>query len=311
MKTIRRVSMVLGAFAMIASASSAAMADTRAWTEAKNVLPGGLQVVVGVNVANVRTSQIFQAMYPMLLAQAGEGKEGLDLIKKDCGIDVLQTVDSLVVGMDANQKGLIVVGLKGVDQAGVQGCLTKVAADKEPGKKITANQLPGGVTEFSATGENEKLYVKWLAKDVIAMGTEPTDQAFLGKMTAGGLKSDAVGKAAGSVNGDAGLWGVVNKSDTIPELNAKMSAAYGSANFTGGNIDFNAHVVLDSAASATSAATTASSKLDDQKKANPQAASLLKSVKIASSGPELVVTGSIVEKDVMQLIGSFMGGGMH
>jgi len=309
MKTIRRVSMVLGALAMMAAASTA-QADTRAWTEAKNVLPSGLQVVVGVNVANVRTSQIFQALYPMLLSQAGQGKEGLDLIKKDCGIDVLNTIDSLVVGMDANQKGLIVLGLKGVDQAGVQSCLTKVAADKEPGKKITANQLPGNVTEFSATGENDKLYVQWLAKDVLAMATEPTDQAFLKKMTAGGIKSDTVGKAAGSVNGDAGLWAVVNKSDTIPDLNAKMSMAYGSANFSGGNIDFNAHVVLDSAANATKAAADATTKLDDQKKQAPQAAALLKSVKIGSSGSELVVTGSIVEKDVMALLGQFMGG-MH
>jgi hypothetical protein len=304
--------MVLGAFAMLAGASGAAKADTRAWAEAKNVLPSGMQIVIGVNVANVRTSQIFQAMYPMLLAQAGGGaKDGLDLIKKDCGIDVIQTIDSLVVGMGADEKGLIVVGLKGVDQAGVQGCFSKVAADKEPGKKITTNQLSGGVTEFSASGDNEKLYVQWLAKDVLAMGTEPTDQAFLKKMTAGGLKSDAVGKASASVNGDAGIWAVVNKSDTIPDLNAKMSMAYGSANFASGNIDFNAHVVLDSAANASKAATDAGAKLDEQKKGSPQAAAILKSVKVTSAGSELVVTGSIVEKDVMALIGQFMGGGGH
>jgi hypothetical protein len=305
MKTIRRVSMVLSAFAMLAAASGAAQADTRAWTEAKNVLPGGLQVLVGVNVANVRTSQIFQTMYPMILAQAGQGKEGLDLIKKDCGIDVLQTIDSLVVGMGSDEKGLIVIGLKGVDQSGVSSCFTKVAADKEPGKKITATQN-GNVTEYSAAGENDKLYVQWLAKDVIAMGTEPTDSAFLKKMTAGGIKTDTLGKAAASINGDAGLWAVVNKSDTIPDLNAKMSMAYGSANFASGNIDFNLHVVIDSAAAAAKAATDASAKLDEQKKQSAQVASILKSVKVASSGPELVVTGSLVEKDVLALIGQFM-----
>ena len=44
--------------------TTAASADSRAWTAAKKVLPADLQVVVGMNFAPIRSSELFKQYWP-------------------------------------------------------------------------------------------------------------------------------------------------------------------------------------------------------------------------------------------------------
>ena len=76
-----------------------------------------------------------------------------------------------------------------------------------------------------------------------------------------------------ALNTSAGVWGASTKTQAIPELNATMQSAYGSANFTAGRMVLTLHAVLDSAASATKAVADANSKLDAGRNALKSAAS--------------------------------------
>jgi hypothetical protein len=214
---------------------------------------------------------------------------------------VAQAIDSMVIGMQGRHKGVFVLALTGVDQAGLTSCLTKVAAaDKHP-QKLTAKQQ-GNIVEYNASGEKDKLYLAWLANDVLAMATEPFDKALLKKLTAGGVKSDVLGKTAGTLKTDSALWFVTTKSDQIPELaQAKISKAYGTANFKSGNVDMNAHVVIDSAAHASAAASGLNAQIDNQRQNNPLAGNLLKNVKVTTAGPEIIASGTFAESDLVGL----------
>jgi hypothetical protein len=313
MITTRRTSLALAAFFSIAAtvaAAPAARAESKAWTAAKKSLPGNLQVVVGMNFGAIRSSQLFQMMWPMMIKQAGDAQTKLDAIKTSCGIDFVNALDSMVVGMDASEKGAVVLALKGTSQKDLEACLTKVAKADGKTAKITK---AGPITQYSGMGGKD-VYVKWLDKDVVELATQVEDKALLGTMTAGGVDKDKALKAPlASSKTDAAIWGVVNKAQDLDQLHAKMTLGYGSADVKSGQISTELHLVLDSAKAATDGAAQATQQLAAAKKSGqipPAFASLLSSLQIKAMGPEMIVSAAMAEKDVLGLITQFaMGGG--
>jgi hypothetical protein len=242
----------------------------------------------------------------MLLSKR-DFKEGYDQLKSACNIDLVQSIDSAVLGMQARQKGVVVLALNGLDQAAVTSCIVKLAAAQDGPQKVSAKQQ-GNIVEYGASGEKDKVYMSWLAKDVVAFTTDPSDKALLKKLTAGGLRGDSLGKLAGALKTDAAVWVATTRSDQILGLaGAKLNKACGYADLNGGNVNVDVHAVLEDASAATSMASTLSSQLDAQRRNNPLSASLLKSVKITSSGPELVATASLPEAELAAMA-SLLGG---
>jgi hypothetical protein len=232
------------------------------------------------------------------------------MVKKTCGIDVTNTIQGLVVAMDADEKGAIFVSLKGVDEAGLTSCLQKVVAQEEKGKKISSKRGPDNIVEYSAEGEKEHLYVAFLGKDVCVMATDPTDRSLLQRFLSGGggfAKGD-FGRALARTNTSAAVWGVVNKPEQVTDgVNMKM--AHGDADVVKGTVTVNGHMMLGSKKEATEAASKMKQQLDAAKKDGsipPQFASLVKSVSIAANDDDLAFKASLPEKELLQLIGSFM-----
>jgi hypothetical protein len=289
----------LAVLAVCLTATTAAHAEPRAWTAAKKTLPGGLQAVVGVNVAPIKASQLYQQLLPMAMAKAGDAQSKLDKFKATCGIEATGILDSVVMGMTSDEKAVIVIALKGTDQKGLEACGQKIAAGD--GKKLTITK-DGGFVKYSGMGDDDA-YVKWLAKDTLAIAE---DKDTLTKLTAGGLAKDAMTTQAKKVNTDAALWAVVKKEEDIPDFKAKMTSAYGSLDLKGGNMSADVHVVLDSAKSATDSAAQAQAQLDGVKKSGQvpkQFAAALDSVTIKAAGPELVIGAKMAEADVASMLG--------
>ena len=314
MRNIRRVSVALSAFVISAITATAARADAPgdAWAAARGMLPANPYVVMGVNVATIKSSTIFQQLYPKMIEQSGEAKQGLEMVKTDCGINVTEAIQGLVVAIDESQKGIILISTKGVDQAKINDCLTKVAAKEK--KTITAGKPDGqGIVEYTSSGETDKLYIAYLPKGVLAMSTEPKDKALLVKWLGGkgvDTKSPA-GGALGKVNTGAALWGVVAKEQKL-EDGMNMKAGYGSADVTGGNINADVRLVLGSAKEATDAVVKANTQLEEAKKGGgipPALQNVIKTLKITSAGEELQIKASMAEKEALGLIGMAMGGG--
>jgi hypothetical protein len=279
--------------------ASAVHAEPRAWTAAKKALPGGLQAVIGVNVAPIKASALYQQLLPMAMAKAGDAQSSLDKFKATCGLDATGILDSVVMGMTTDEKAVIVIALKGTSQKAIEACGQKIAAGD--GKKLTITK-DHGLVKYSGMGD-EDAYVKWLGKDTLALAE---DKDTLTKLTAGGLAHDSLAAQVKKLNTSAALWGAVNKEEDIPDFKGKMTSAYGTLDLTGGNMTANVHLVLDSAKTATDGAAQAQQQLDEVKKSGQipkQFAPALDSVTIKAAGSELVMGAKIAEADVASMIG--------
>jgi hypothetical protein len=309
MKRLAGVTGSLAVLGLLATTSVAEAQSARAWAEAKNALPAGPTILIGVNLDTIRTSELYKTFVPAFIEKENDMKEGLGLIKSKCSIDATAVVQGVVVAMDDREKGAIFVSLKGVDEAAALDCLGKVAAAKDSKVKVTAKKT-GNIVEYTKSDEKEKFYLAWLGKDVVAIATDPTDQALLKKMLGGGgglAKSPEFGKALGKVNTNAALWGVGVKAEDLGPM--KMKMAYGAADLAGGKISAEANIVGGSAKEVSDAAAAFNKDLEKAKKGGgvpPAMQGALNSVKITAASDVLVVTGQIAEKDVLNLLQTFM-----
>ena len=270
--------------------ATAAHAEPRAWTAAKKSLPAGLQAVVGVNVAPIRSSALYTQLMDMAKSKAAGAESKLDKVKSVCGIDGSGVLDSIVMGMTTDEKAVIVISTKGQTRAQLEACGQKLAKSDSKTLSITKD---GALVKYSGMGDDD-LYVKWLTKDTLLA------------LTAGGIAKDSIGAQVAKLNTSAALWGVVNKSQDIPDLKGKMTSAYGTLDLKGGNLAANVHLVLDSAKTATDAAAMGKQQLDGIKKSGQvpkQFEPLLNSISLKASGAELVCEGQASEADLASLMG--------
>src|SRR5215813_14092907 len=260
--------------AAVSLLSGAAHADAPgdAWAAAKGVLPGNPYVVVGMNLATVKGSTIYQQLFPMVLAQAGNAQAKLDDIKATCNIDVVAAVQGAVVAIDNSQKGVIFVSTKGIGPDKVAECINKAMAKESPGKKLTASKPDAqGIVEYAATGEAKNLYLAYLPRGVIAFATDAQDRTLLASWLSGkgANGATAAGRALGSVATGSAFWMVVAEEKNLaPDVQATMKAIYGQADLAAGNISADFHIITGSAKEATDLAAYAQKQLDDLKKAN-------------------------------------------
>ena len=285
------------ALALVATAASA-HADSKAWTTAKTKLPGGLVAVFGINVGAIKSSALYQQFVPMLEAKAGKAKDNLDKIKAACNIDLTGTLDSVVVGMTDSEKGVVVVALKGTTQKDLETCGRKVA--KSEGKTLSITK-DGAVTKYSGMGEDDA-YVRWFSKDTLAIAE---DKDSLAKLTGGGIGKDVLATDAGKVNTNAAVWVAVNKTQDIEDLHGKMTGGYGTLDLKGGNLVVDAHIILDSPKTAAEGVKQGQTQLDQIKKSGQvpkQFAPMLDSIKLSSSGAELVAKAQVAEADLASLM---------
>src|SRR5215470_1890131 len=139
------------ACAVLAVGAASARADGPgdAWAAARGVLPAEPFAVIGVNAATIKGSSLFQKLYPTLMAQAGEVKQGLDDVRATCGIDVKDSVQGVVVAVDENGRGAIFLSTKGLDKGRVGDCLTKMGARSKKSFK-TSGPDDKGIVEYTA-----------------------------------------------------------------------------------------------------------------------------------------------------------------
>jgi hypothetical protein len=303
---------LLIALAISAAAAAPARAENHAWSAGKKVLIGGQQMVVIANFAAIHDSQLFQTMWPVFLAQHKEAATMLGKTKQTCGLEPMQTIDSVVLAMqsmDANSDAAVfVVSLKGATQKEVDSCITKLEKG-ETGKKVSITTADG-ITTYD-TGADQ-LYMRWLDKSTLVFSAAGKDN--LVKQTKGGLASDkAVAAGLSGIKGDAALAVIYNGTMPLDQVapGAKASLAYGSATLVKGNVGVDAHLVVDNAKTATDIVTKMNKQLADVRGSSAipaQLTALVKSVAIKSAGAEIVVTAAAAEKEVLGLITMAMGG---
>ena len=303
----RSVTLALAVTASLLAARSAT-ADTRSWTAVKKVIGKGDSIVIGIDLAQVRTTTAFQQGLQLFLSQEEEAKGVFDIIKSDCGFDITTTVSDITVVMqDDGDRPLIAFGLDGIDEARVVTCMGAVAGKMTgmPSPKLTGKKI-GKITEYSVKGEKKKLYAAWLAKDVLVFTDDANDKAKLtkrltGKGPLGDLKT-FIGLSAPT----APLWFAVAKREK--EDGRQILGGYGKAELAGGMIKLAGSVVFSKPDEATAFAAEGQQGLVDAKKeiaADPKLVEVgkaINTVTITASGNEGRIAGQVADKDIAKIV---------
>src|SRR5690242_12749412 len=107
-----------------------AHADTKSWAAVKSKLPAGTVGVVSVDVSQIAKTSAYSTGVQSVLDQVSEAKEGFNLLKTGCGVDISSVVtDFTVVIADVKQDDgvLVLIGVNGVDKAKLTSCMTALA----------------------------------------------------------------------------------------------------------------------------------------------------------------------------------------
>lgn len=193
-------------------------------------LPADSNLVLGVNVAQIRGSKLFKDMAePIIKAQAGEDYEK---IKTACGFDPLDQVKSLTVGGNTSINDKVAISIKGINADQLKKCGEAVAASQ--GEKLEISQ-EGALTKIVSSGQTS--WVGWA--DDTTMVTSGDNKALLEQLMG---SKETLGKdlmeMVSKVNTDSALWLAVrdNGDANSPLANApvKVKAAYGSINLSEG-----------------------------------------------------------------------------
>src|SRR5512140_936622 len=140
----------LFAFALVVAVSSlgVASADSKAWSVAKDNMPGDTPLAIGLDVQALQKTATYSKFVPLLTGKQ-DVKQGFDLIKANCKIDALTAISSVAIGGDPNSDdAAIYVSIPGFDQKKAGTCLQAIAAAKDSKKKLTIN-TDGNISELS------------------------------------------------------------------------------------------------------------------------------------------------------------------
>lgn len=283
-----------------------AAAQSKSWAAVKGSVTPKAAFVFGANFDPIRKTATYATVLKMFLDGEEDAKQAFDLIKTHCQIDVASALTDATAIMKADEKPLVVLGLNGLDEPKVVACLEKIVMSFAPAGtapiKLTAKKK-GKVTEYTVPGERKKIYIAWLAADVLAFTDDPIAKGKLEKMLAGKAAKGDLGKWIAKISTAAPIWFAVAKKEREDGLN--IVGGYGQVDITGGNVSLTGHLVLAKASEASQATLMAHDGLTEAKaKAAkiPAAKKMLDTVTIVANGKEVDVSVTIADKDIVTLI---------
>lgn len=295
----------LVAVALSLLVTGSAAAESKSWSAVQKSIDPKAEVVVGINLKSIRTTATYASGLQMLLQQEESAKQAFEMIKTSCSIDVPTAVADAVFVMKDDKPKIMVLGLDGVDEAKAVACLQQIGQAKSGKTDIKiSSKKKGKITEYSVPGEDKKLYVAWLAPDVLAFTDDPSDKAKLAKALAGSKPKGLVGTSVSKINTGAAIWAAVAKKDK--ESFGTMLGGYGQLDVAGGTLTVTAHVIWSKPAEASSALAEAQKGLDQAKTEAakyPKVQKLLGTVTLGATGKELDVKASVDDKDILSLVG--------
>jgi hypothetical protein len=286
-----------------------ALAQSTVWDAAKDVVPADVIGVVRFDVAAIRNTAVFARFVPELLAKDRETKETLRDIRRICKVDVVSSVQDVVVAMRDDETGVVFVRIAGVDRGKVTACITAVAESR---RKVVTAKGSRNIVEYSIKGYREKLHVGWLTPEVAVVGIDPTDRMLLVsafKRTKNGFASVAGNALAlGSVNMNGLAWGVINHR--LPISGATILGGHVSISAAAGVVSAQARVRLSSALEASLSAALANKALADwTSQRPPELAKIAKGAKIKAVGEDVSIVVSAAEADIVDWVALLLGNG--
>jgi len=328
--------MKLISIAAVVALTSTAAADSRSWSAVKGMLPENVNIVVGANMSALRGTSIYQSIVPMLIAKEPDAQKAIDLAKSTCSIDLHAAIVDATFALGEDERGVVVVALdKSIDQKRVLGCVTKLVTEqtatrKDPidvkgndgGLKAGAKKPPvvatkpadkpavpklvtkttGKVTEYGLDNDPQRLYVAWLAADVVALATDPDDKALLDKMLAGKGTKGTLNAFLAKASPNAAVWLATTKAQPI-QTGGTMKGAFGTVDTAKGNVNVDVSIVMASSKEAKGLVEQLTSLIASAKSAiPPQFQKLVDALRLSASADAANLKVTASEKDLLGLI---------
>jgi hypothetical protein len=168
--------------------------------------------------------------------------------------------------------------------------------------KIVAKPA-GKLTEYSLDNDpSARVYVAWLALDVVAFATDPDDKALLDKMLGGKGAKGTLASYLVKARPSAAIWLASTKAQTV-QAGVNMKGAFGTIDATKGNVAVDMNLVLASAKEAKDFVDQATALIASMKSSiPPQFQKLVDSLKLTAAADAANVKLTATEKDIASVI---------
>ncbi len=287
-------SLVVGAVCLLAGSASA---ETKSWAALKGKMPAGTAIVVSADVGALRGTPSFPKLVDWIKTEDKDTGAMLDLVKSTCGTDLPSMFSDVSLALDKEEKGVIVIGFNGMDKAKLLDCANKVLAKVDPKMKLNA-AVNGKITEYTMTGDNDKLFTTWLSNDVVAISTEKDGKGPLDAMLAGQAPSGDLATYLGKAGATSPVFAAFSVNDdgfkggyATLALGASLKLALRLEGMSPKDGDKGRKEVND-----------AVKKGIERSKKQPDLQKVFKGVKVSGKGGEVNVDASVPEASLPSLI---------
>lgn len=296
------VTAALASVAFVGSLSVAS-ADNKAWTTAKDNLPD-TSFALSIDIQALAKTGAWAALLPKLMEKE-DFKKGVALIKDNCKIDPLSVMTSAVIaGSSTSDKGVAYLALPGFGKAKAVDCLNAVGkAVANKGDKLVV-KTDGDIIEMS--DGKQSIYVGFIGEvAVVALKEMPDKKALQGWMGGkGAFGKGKLGKVLAKANTSGALFGGSVETAKLAESTLGAQDFVGSLTYSNSTYAMEMHADYADANAAKSAANVATTGIAQLKKSPPfpAVAGLLNSLTVSQNASEVVLKGSMADKDVTDLV---------
>jgi len=257
------------------------------------LLPVGADIVIGINLAQLRSSALFKELAPIIDEMA---RDGLQKFEQACGVHAYDAIDSLLIAVDTDaadsEEVTVVIG--GVTRRELDECGQALA--QAEGQQLQSTH-DGDFTELVADGES--VWLAWLDDHTfVTRGEMPKVELETRLRGDGNITGDAVIMGLiENVATDAGFWAVAGKeSGFVPAVDSM----YATADTTTG-LKLDAGVHAPEPETVTNMADSAHRQMSIVKGLHPLGR-YLERVEINTQGNDLYVKLDLSETEVVDIV---------
>jgi hypothetical protein len=258
------------------------------------VLPGNADMVLGMNILQLRSSQLFVELLPWIKEAYGDS---LGRLESECGIDPFTAVHAVTIAGRVGSSSDVMVVARGLERPVLVRCLSRV--DSGQGKAVEIVQ-DGAITHVRQS--DESMWLGWLDDRTLVVGLETGRAQLEERMRgAGGMAGNpAMMELIGKVATESGLWlAIVQSPDNPGAVPAPIRALYATVTVVGG-LEINGAVRVTDAQQARSLADMMRSQL--QSMSGSPLGTYLARIEIAASDSDILMRLVLDDEEVTDLI---------
>lgn len=280
------------------------------WDEASKRIAADSDIVLGLNLKELRSTQLFKTLSNKFITQNQDAKKSVDMIRSACNIDALNELENIILAVNPSEDVLVFMQFAKLNEKKLGECIAGI--NKKQKKNIEMKKT-GNIIEFSEKGKTlapqDIPYVSWIGANTLLLSGGKNGKALLEKALASEgdfLKSETVKQSFSKINLKSVLWGYTSKNIPISQK-IKINALFGSVDAKGGKINVDLKLSTADKVSAQHLLTETNTNIKQslqEKGIPPQIKNTLKGLKLSVENAIIVVKTVMLEKDLIALIQS-------